>query len=240
MQEVKTVSCWSRFATRCLKLRGATKSGRGKRKQSAVVKLPGEDLTEEELTMIVVPVRRYYPASGRTEHVDEERPSYPFSDTEEEVAAMNRKHRKLRAEVHEWMGGDHVSPDGHFEFLWDGQDLIDGCFKAAVGRLLPEHSSDFEFHVMSRSTDYFTGYTSDNERAYISYTPCKATHWHGDGPVNVPVGHNSTLTTLTAVPTLSDAQRATVNTSLAVLVDRLGLTAVGEPGFKLVSTTSDG
>ena len=231
MQEVKTPGCPSRFATRCLKLRGPAKSGRGKRKQSAVVKLPGEDLTEEELTMIVVPVRRYYPASGRTEHVDEERPSYPFSDTEEEVAAMNRKHRKLRAEVHEWMGGDHVSPDGHFEFLWDGQDLIDGCFKAAVGRLLPEHSSDFEFHVM-RSTD-----SSDDERAYISYTPCKATADgnSGDGPVNVPEGH-----TLTTVPTLSDAQRASVNALLAVLVERLGLTAVGEPGFKLVSSAQGG
>ena len=217
MQEVKTLSCWSRFATRCLKLRGPAKSGRGKRKQSAVVKLPGEDLVVDE--------------DG-----DE---SYPFSDTEEEVAAMDPKHRALHADVHRRTGGDHASPHGQFEVLYYDTrhtNLIDGCFKAAVGRLLPEHSSDFEFHVMSSTG----AHVQFDERAYISYTPCKATAEYESYNINVPVGDNSTLTTLTAVPTLSDAQRASVNAAFAVLVDRLGLTAVGEPGFKLVSTTSDG
>ena len=225
-QEVKFLRCWSRFATRCLKLRGTVP------KSPAQVKLPGEALWEE--------------LDGEEEPWPPEQKSYPFSDTEEEVAAMDPEHRALHADVKEMAGGKHINYD-EFEFLYssstqDGEhyysasEVIGKCFKAAVGRLLPEHSSDFEFHVMS-STGAHVQY---DERAYISYTPCKATAEYESYNINVPVGHNSTLTTLTAVPTLSDAQRATVNTSLAVLVDRLGLTAVGEPGFKLVSTTSDG
>ena len=210
MQEVKTLSCWSRFATRCLKLRGTVP------KSHAQVKLPGQDLRDEELV-------------GEGQELWQK--SYPFSDTEEEVAAMSPEHRALHADVKEMAGGKHINYDP-FEFLYssstqDGEhysasEVIGKCFKAAVGRLLPEHSSDFEFHVMS-STGAHVQY---DERAYISYTPCKATAEYESYNINVPVGaYGSTLTTLTAVPTLSDAQRATVNASLAVLVDRLGLTA---------------
>ena len=238
-QEAKFLYCWSRFATRCLKLRGTVAA-------TAQLKLPGEALWDEALWDEALRDEALYEELVGEEGQEPWEKSYPFSDTEEEVAAMDPEHRALHADVKEMAGGKHINYD-EFEFLYssstqDGEhyysasEVIGKCFKAAVGRLLPEHSSDFEFHVMS-STGAHVQY---DERAYISYTPCKATAEYESYNINVPVGHNSTLTTLTAVPTLSDAQRATVNTSLAVLVDRLGLTAVGEPGFKLVSTTSDG
>ena len=201
--EVETLSCWSRFATRCLKLRGATKSGRGKRAQ---IKLPGEDLTEEEL-------------------VDDpdEGDSYPFSDTEEEVAAMPRKHRALRAELHRLMGGNHAMSlfVDHYEFanhnyLSERDDLIDACFKAAVGRLLPGHGRDFEFHVTEYDGKVLT---------YITYAPL---NFRADEEIDMPresVRGVPWGNALTALPTLSDAKRASVDASFAVLVDRLGLTA---------------
>ena len=85
-----------------------------------------------------------------------------------------------------------------------------------------------------------------------AHAPLRAEHWHPrhaslvrntretlcggrDSVTGIPWGN-----ALTALPTLSDAQRASVNASLAVLVDRLGLTAVGEPGVKLVTKASGG
>ena len=215
--EVETLSCWSRFATRCLKLRGPAKSGRGKRKQSAVVKLPGEDLTEEELV-----------DDGPFE-------SYPFSDTEEEVAAMPPKHRGLRAELHRWLDGNHaMSLFDTFEdsrYLKNTNEMINKCFKAAVGRLLPGHGRDFEFHVTEYGGKVLT---------YITYAPL---NFRADEEIEMPRESVRGIpwgNALTALPTLSDAKSASVNASFAVLVERLGLTAVGEPGMKMLSSASGG
>ena len=228
-QEVKPLRSYSRFATRCLKFRGTEpESGRGKRRQTADLKLPGTDLTKEELVV--------------GEDGDE---SYPFSDTEEEVAAMPPKHRALHATLHSWFDGDHENFDARCcsGFLDHGQDLIDECFKIAVEKVLPGRSSDFEIHAGDLCDphclcDHDNG--AKEEIAYIAYSPGtidaggKTDRWE-DRHVNIPWGNK-----LTPVPVFSDTQRASVNAAFAVLVDRLGLTAVGEPGVKLVTKASGG
>ena len=220
-QEVKTLRCYSRFATRCLKFRGTEpESGRGKRRQTADLKLPGTDLTEEELVV-----------------GEDGGKSYPFSDTEEEVAAMPRKHRALHAKIKKWMDGNHGNKYRSSTLLMNGGDgLIDECFKVAVEKVLPGRSSDFEIHAGDwlSEADHHNG--AKEEIAYIAYSPGTIdAGGETDMGVNVPWGNK-----LTPLPMFSDTQRASINAAFAVLVDRLGLTAVGEPGFKLVTTASGG
>ena len=220
-QEVKFLDCWSRFATRCLKLRGtAPKSGRGKRaRTTAQVKLPGEDLRDEE---------RVVGEDGF--------PSYPFSDTEEEVAAMPRKHRALHAEVHRMMDGDHGIDELQQEFLsyFVAPKLINDCFKVAVEKLLPGHGDDFHLHVNEHGGNM--GRVDPGAKTCIAYITYKAIVYAGGGAgshrggVSAPWGHK-----LTSWASLSDAQRASVNASFALLLERLGLEAVGEPGLKLAT-----
>ena len=224
MQEVKTLSCWSRFATRCLKLRGTVP------KSHAQVKLPGQDLKDEELV-------------GEGQELWQK--SYPFSDTEEEVAAMDPEHRALHADVKEMAGGKHINYD-EFEFLYssstqDGEhyysasEVIGKCFKAAVEKLLPGRSNDFQLCVETDGGAW--GDCDDGAHrhiAYIAYTSMTIDAG-GEieeyrGHVNVPWGHK-----LSAVPALSDAERARVDAAFALLVERLGLEPVGEPGLKLVT-----
>ena len=225
-QEVKPLRSYSRFATRCLKFRGTEpESGRGKRRQTADLKLPGTDLTEEEQVV-----------------GEDGGKSYPFSDTEEEVAAMPSKQRSLHAALHDSMDGDHENVDARYEFFVDfieggSKGLFNQCFKIAVEKVLPGRSSDFDIYAADWSE---ADHGAKEEIAYIAYSPGKTDaggkvdRWESRH-VNMPWGNK-----LTPVPMLSDAQRASVNAAFAVIIDRLGLTAVGEPGFKLVTTASGG
>ena len=69
-QQVMHINCYSRFATRCLKLANPVGRTRTK-KQKTRTKLPGEDLPEPALA-------------------DRTYEEYPFSDTEEELRPCAR------------------------------------------------------------------------------------------------------------------------------------------------------
>ena len=217
--EIKFLDCWSRFATRCLKLRGtAPKSGRKRARTTAQVKLPGEDLRDEE---------RVVGEDGFA--------TYPFSDTEEEVAAMDPKQGALYAEIKKLMSGDHASDD-QWELVLNESELITDCFKVAVEKLLPGHSCDFELHLKEAANgdgDVDEDAGAKRQIAYMTYQAIvEAGGGAGShrGGVNAPFGHK-----LTPCPALSDSERARVDAAFALLVERLGLEAVGEPGLKLVT-----
>ena len=203
---------YSRFATRCLKLQARPGRKRAKR-------LPGEKLTEKEL---------------------EE--GCPFSDTEEEVAAMSPDHQKLYTKIKDLVEGDHSDGwevDGILNYTV-GDDLINNCFKAAVERLLPGHGSEFCLCLERWGGSHGeVAEGAEREMMYILYKPSHCYAGGGldvpRGGMNVPWGHK-----LTPVPVLDRDERVLVDASFAILVDKLGLKAIGEPGHMLITGASLG
>ena len=200
---------YSRFATRCLKLQARPGRKRAKR-------LPGEKLTEKEL------------GEG-----------CPFSDTEEEVAAMSPDHQKLYTKIKDLVEGDHCGDDGLLNSR-GGDDLINDCFQVAVERLLPGHGSEFCLCLERWGGSHGeVAEGAEREMMYILYKP---SHCYADGGLdlprggmNVPWGHK-----LTPVPVLNRDERVLVDASFAVLVDKLGLKPIGEPGHMLITGASLG
>ena len=235
--EIDVLSTLSRFATRCLMFfddRGATES----RKK---VKLPGEVLTSEE------------------EDLRDSPHGLPFSDTEDEVEAMDADRKKLYREVKvssflvrlvsasdlislslslslkDWFGKED---DDYFE-MEQSDDLVSNCFQKAVEELLPGHGGDFELRIRDWGGAYGeSDHGAKNDLVYIAYNKYKTVTAEGGldvgrGGVNVPWGHKMTHIG-------AQQECAEINASFAVIVEKLGLRAIGDPGLKLLTTASGG
>ena len=240
--EIDVLSTLSRFATRCLKFcddRGATGSRRK-------VKLPGEVLTSEE------------------EDLRDSPHGLPFSDTEDEVEAMDADRKKLYREVKvssflvrlvsasdlislslslslkDWFGR---VDDGHIVFLEDGppvyEDFVSKYFQKAVEELLPGHGGDFELRIRDWGGAYGeSDHGAKEQLVYIAYNKYKTVTAEGGldvgrGGVNVPWGHKMTHIG-------AQQECAEINASFAVIVEKLGLRAIGDPGLKLLTNASGG
>lgn len=216
--EIDVLPILWRFATRCLMFfddRGATES----RKK---VKLPGEVLTSEE------------------EDLRDSPHGLPFSDTEDEVEAMDADRKKLYREVKDWFGR---VDDGHIVFLEDGppvyEDFVSKCFQKAVEELLPGHGGDFELRIRDWGGAYGeSDHGAKEQLVYIAYNKYKTVTAEGGldvgrGGVNVPWGHKMTHIG-------AQQECAEINASFAVIVEKLGLRAIGDPGLKLLTNASGG
>ena len=213
VQEVGYMNCYSRLATRCLKLRidpSRTKMPK------ATKKLPGEDLPQE---------------------VDDA----PFSDSEEQLKTMEPAHHELYTKLKGYMNGNHANEDEIMDYV-DGEELVNKCFQVAVERLMPGHGCKFALCIKSNGgaygeADEQAGATY--QMAYIKYLPTHCTAGGGldahRGGINVPWGNK-----LTPVHMLDRKERVQVDAAFAVLIDKLGLTKTGEPGMKLISAASGG
>ena len=235
--EIDVLSTLFRFATRCLMFfddRGATES----RKK---VKLPGEVLTWED------------------EDLSDSPHGLPFSDTEDEVEAMDADRRKLYREVKvssflvrlvsasdlislslslslkDWFGKED---DDYFE-MEQSDDLVSNCFQKAVEELLPGHGGDFELRIRDWGGAYGeSDHGAKNDLVYIAYNKYKTVTAEGGldvgrGGVNVPWGHKMTHIG-------AQQECAEINASFAVIVEKLGLRAIGDPGLKLITNASGG
>ena len=229
--EIDVLPILWRFATRCLMFfddRGATES----RKK---VKLPGEVLTWKYEDLIT------------------------FSDTEDEVEAMDADRRKLYREVKvssflvrlvsasdlislslslslkDWFGKED---DDYFE-MEQSDDLVSNCFQKAVEELLPGHGGDFELRIRDWGGAYGeSDHGAKNDLVYIAYNKYKTVTAEGGldvgrGGVNVPWGHKMTHIG-------AQQECAEINASFAVIVEKLGLRAIGDPGLKLITNASGG
>ena len=235
--EIDVLSTLSRFATRCLKFcddRGATGSRRK-------VKLPGEVLTSEE------------------EDLRDSSDGLLFSDTEDEVEAMDADRRKLYREVKVSSflvrlvsASDLISlslslslkdsfeneDDAYFE-MEQSDDLVSKCFQKAVEELLPGHGGDFELRVHNWGGAYGeSDHGAKDQLKYIAYNKFKTVTAEGGldvgrGGVNVPWGYKMTHIG-------AQQECAEINASFAVIVEKLGLRAIGDPGLKLITKASGG
>jgi len=217
-QQVVHMNCYSRFATRCLKL--ANPVGRTKtKKQKTQAKFPGEDLPESPL-------------------VDRTYEKYPFSDTEEELQAMRPEHRKLYEKINVYMDGYHDSEEliigNHSE------EYVTEAFQAAVEHLLPGQGKDFAIKVEEFGGEYGSVDASASDvLAYLiylpTYTDTGAAMNAPRGEIDIPWGYM-----MTPIRTLDAETSKQVDAAFAVLVDRLGLHTIGAPGLKLITTSSGG
>mmetsp|Transcript_9967 Transcript_9967/g.34364 ORF Transcript_9967/g.34364 Transcript_9967/m.34364 type:complete len:238 (+) Transcript_9967:236-949(+) len=220
--EIDVLPTLSRFATRCLMFfddRGATES----RKK---VKLPGEVLTWKYKDLITF---------SDTEDEDYPTGRITFSDTEDEVEAMDADRRKLYREVKDWFGDED---DDYFE-MEQSEDLVSKCFQTAVEELLPGHGGDFELRIHDNGGAYGeSDHGAKDQLVYIAYNKYKTVTAEGGldvsrGGVNVPWGHKMTHIG-------AQQECAEINASFAVIVEKLGLRAIGDPGLKLLTTASGG
>ncbi|WZN60935.1 hypothetical protein HKI87_03g24690 [Chloropicon roscoffensis] len=211
--EIDVLSTLSRFATRCLKFcddRGATGSRRK-------VKLPGEVLTWED------------------EDLRDSSDGILFSDTEDEVEAMDADRRKLYREVKDSFENED---DAYFE-MEQSDDLVSKCFQKAVEELLPGHGGDFELRVHNWGGAYGeSDHGAKDQLVYIAYNKFKTVTAEGGldvgrGGVNVPWGYKMTHIG-------AQQECAEINASFAVIVEKLGLRAIGDPGLKLITKASGG
>ena len=120
-------------------------------------------------------------------------------------------------------------------------DLVSKCFQKAVEELLPGHGGDFDIHIHDwggAPTHGLLDHSAKEQLAYITYNKYKTVTAEGDledghSAVNVPWGHK--LTHIGA-----QQECAEINASLAVIVEKLGLRAIGDPGLKLLTNASGG
>ena len=231
VQEVKFLSCYSRFATRCLKMANPVRSK--KHKQSSKTgtnpkkRLPGHSISEEEVE------------SDSDAHDDWD---CPFSETEEEVGAMRPEHREMYDGIKKAMNSDHAHNVEHDGILYHwGPSKVNPAFQAAVEHLLPGQGKDFEIEAEPRGG--LLGECDEGAKEQMSYLVYRPTFTTaggrmehcGRGGINMPWGNR--LTPIQA----PDAETAKqVDAAFAVLVDRLGLEAIGAPGLKLVTWSSGG
>mmetsp|Transcript_2063 Transcript_2063/g.7522 ORF Transcript_2063/g.7522 Transcript_2063/m.7522 type:complete len:223 (-) Transcript_2063:2262-2930(-) len=205
--EIDVLPTLSRFATRCLMFF----DDRGATESRKKVKLPGEVLTWKYKDLIT------------------------FSDTEDEVEAMDADRRKLYREVKDWFGDED---DDYFE-MEQSEDLVSKCFQTAVEELLPGHGGDFELRIHDNGGAYGeSDHGAKDQLVYIAYNKYKTVTAEGGldvsrGGVNVPWGHKMTHIG-------AQQECAEINASFAVIVEKLGLRAIGDLGLKLLTTASGG
>ena len=223
VQEVEFLNCYSRFATRCLKLANPVPSGFYSIgisfKKTEKRRLPGEPLTDEELMG------------------DDD---YPFSETEDDLAALRPEHRKLYDKLKTEKHGNHAEYD---EIIHDlsGESILDKAFHAAVEQLLPGKGDYFKMVVKDSGGAYGeAGEGASEEISYLVYKPTLIEMYGDDidvgrGTVTMPWGYMLT-------PLLSlDAETAKqVDAAFAVIIDKLGLKGKGKAGLSLITLSSGG
>ena len=248
VQEVEVLNCYSRFATRCLKLANPVPSRTKKHKQAPKNSMPGQDLSVQEIEYRSEALGALYARKGvKWAEIKAELDAHndwgcPFSETEEEEKAMRPEHRVVYDGLKETMENNHAPG-------FPANGVLDHCettqvkqaFQAAVEHLLPGQGNDFTIEVEqqggSRSE---TGEGAKREISYIVYKPSFTTaggHMDGcgRGVVNAPWGYK-----LTPIKVLDAETTKSVEAAFAVVVDRLGLKAVGAPGLKLITESSGG
>ena len=118
-------------------------------------------------------------------------------------------------------------------------DLVSNCFQKAVEELLPGHGGDFELRIRDWGGAYGeSDHGAKNDLVYIAYNKYKTVTAEGGldggrGVVNVPWGHKMTHIG-------AQQECAEINASFAVIVEKLGLRAIGDPGLKLITNASGG
>ena len=217
-QQVMHINCYSRFATRCLKLANPVGRTRTK-KQKTRTKLPGEDLPEPALA-------------------DRTYEEYPFSDTEEELEAMRPEHRKLYGKINTCMDGYHDSEE--LIIGTRSEECVNEAFQAAVEHLLPGQGNDFAIKIEEYGGEYGqVNVNASDVLAYLiylpTYTDTGAAMDAPRGEIDIPWGYM-----MTPIRTLDAETSKQVDAAFAVLVDRLGLHTIGAPGLKLITTSSGG
>ena len=222
VQEVKFLNCYSRFATHCLKLANPVPSGGYSisisSKKTKKRRLPGEPFTDEEL-------------------VGDD--GYPFSETEDDLAALRPEHRKLYDKLKTEKHGNHATDNDIMER--DGSEVLDKAFHAAVEQLLPGKGDYFKMVVKDFGGAYGeVGEGASEEISYLIYKPTLMETDGNDmdvgrGTVGMPWGYKLT-------PLLSlDAETAKqVDAAFAVIIDKLGLEAKGKAGLSLITSSWGG
>ena len=222
-QEVKYQNCYSRFATRCLKFANPGPSAPKKKKMKkwkASERLPGQELTDEQLE-------------------DED---CPFSETEEELAAMRPRDRRVYDKIKELMRNNHAYDwaCGGILNVNGGEDNVKLAFHSAVEHLMPGQGHNFSIEIWRSGGEYFEPKEgAKDELTYLVYIPtfeqAGGTMDLGRGAINMPWGHKRT-----PLPTLNAETAKQVDAAFAVLADKLGLEVVGEPGMSLITTSWGG
>ena len=119
------------------------------------------------------------------------------------------------------------------------EDLVSKCFQTAVEELLPGHGGDFELRIHDNGGAYGeSDHGAKDQLVYIAYNKYKTVTAEGGldvsrGGVNVPWGQKMTHIG-------AQQECAEINASFAVIVEKLGLRAIGDPGLKLLTTASGG
>ena len=155
---------------------------------------------------------------------------------------MRSAHRAVYDGIKDAMTSNHahdVACGGLLNY-W-GLTEVNAAFQAAVEHMLPGQGKDFEIEVEQHGgdlCDIVKG--AKDEIAYLVYKPTFTTaggHMDGcgRGGVNIPWGNK-----LTPISALNAETAKQVDAAFAILVDRLGLKAVGAPGLKLITESSGG
>ena len=249
IQEVKFINSYSRFATRCLKM-GIKKPSTNPKKLKRT-KLPGHELTKKESRTpdpFNAMLHGIDPDEWRELSADMEKNGwgYPFSETEEEVEAMVPEHRALYDDIKASLKGNHAN----IFKAWDNLnpmcgcpnrfDLLNDAFRVAVEHLLPGQGNDFSINAKQNGGEYDSvGKGASHKMAYIMYNPTHTAKGDrmkvSDGEINIPWGYK-----LTTIPMLDKKTSKMINTAFATIVEDMGLTAVGDPGHKLITASSGG
>lgn len=164
----------------------------------------------------------------------------PFSEDEDDLKVLKaNNHLNIYQNIKKKMDGNHAC-ENEITCFTDGEELINKCFQIAAERIIPGSGSKFALRFETHGGAH--GETDEGakyEFAYIEYLPafCSADGGLdvGRGGINVPWGMK-----LTPVTVLDHDEKTQVNAAFAVLLEKLGLVKVGEPGLKLVSSSSGG
>ena len=248
-QEVEFINSYSRFSTRCLKLRveqndnkednkednkdngqkwiwceGSKKRRRAKTDKCSESKrrnqgLPGENFSREEI-----------------EREREWESGCYFSDTEDEIAGMPEKHQKIYRDLKKKMHGYHPMEDSWY--ITDVKDLINDCFQVAVDKILPGHGEDYALKIeFNGGRNGRADEGAKTEMAYLEYVPsaCDAPGIMEMGEIFVGMPWGNMLSPVKAI---DDKQRKVIDEHFALIVDTLGLKPINEPGYKLATFSS--
>lgn len=259
VQEVKVLNCYSRFATRCLKLANPVPSSaaaaaptakkRKKAQRTPKRKLPGEELTEKEMLPDSEALQALYAREdnedNRWEEIETEMRKnewgYPFSETEEEVEAMCSDDRETYDKIKKIMGGNHAEEfEGGGIVNYSGEYQVNAAFQSAVEHLLPGQGCEFSIEVVLHGGAYGEADKGAKEElSYLRYTPAHTKAGGGmdvsRGGINIPWGNK-----LTSMHVLDEEEAKQVDAAFSVIVDALGLTPIGGPQHALITTSSGG
>ena len=218
---VKPLQCYARFAVRCLKLKPTRKTAKTTKKRHK-------------------PASKPKPAAGdRTDRTDD---TWPCSDTESDEQAMDKERREVYARIREEKHDDGAYPENVDGFMTSGdaKELLTRSARAAIDTFLPGKAGTFDIRADMYAgnrceADETAGAT--RELMYISYTPAETVAGSyldvSHGGVNVPWGNK-----MTPIDILDQEERTHADAALVLIADRLGLTPLGAPGFKFLSSAS--